>query len=703
MSMSMRAMARRADARAHARGSRLRLRLPALLALTLSFSVSAADSAAGEFAPTTTLDRVEVRAGNAPATVETLEEARERLDARAGGTGVVDGQRYRDGRVSTLADALGFATGVFIQPRFGAEEARMSIRGSGIQRTFHGRGIELLQDGSPLNLADGGFDFQAVEPLSARYIEVYRGANALEYGAATLGGAVNFVSPTGYDAAGAGLRAEVGSYGYARAQATLAGNDGVADGYLSASAFAQDGFREHARQETWRLFGNAGWRFGDTLDGRLYLTHVDTRSQLPGNLTLAQAMDDPRAANAGTVAGDQRRDFRLDRLGARLAWTPSDGSSLLLSAYLADKSLHHPIFQVIDQNSRDAGIDLRWRGEGELAGRRNVFVAGLALAQGHIDDDRHVNLGGHAGDRTNRLALRARNAKLYLENQAWLSERWAVSLGAQALRSTRRSRDRFVTSADESFDVDFRGVSPKLGLLFQGGSNSRLYANLSGSLEPPSFSEITGGPAATLVDEQRATTLELGWRTHRDDLDIDLSLYHARVRDELLSLADGNGNPLGTINADRTLHRGIEFGVDWRFAARLAWSMNVLVNDFRFDGDPVYGDNRLAGIPRQQLRGMLRWQVSDRMFLAPNVEWVPRGYHVDHANSFSAPGYHLLGLKLGGELGERCNWFVDARNLQDRKWIASTNVVADARGLDAANVLPGDGRSVYVGLEWRMR
>lgn len=94
---------------------------------------------------------------------------------------------------------LDFAPGVLIQSRFGAEEARLSIRGSGIQRTFHGRGLWLMQDGMPLNLADGGFDMQAVEPLSANHIEVYRGANALQvYGAATLGGAINFISNTGY-------------------------------------------------------------------------------------------------------------------------------------------------------------------------------------------------------------------------------------------------------------------------------------------------------------------------------------------------------------------------------------------------------------------------------------------------------------------------------------------------------------------------
>lgn len=693
MSMPSRATARRS-----------RLRAPVLLSLCIPFAAAASGAAPDDLAPPTTLDRVEVRGSTTPETVETLEEARARLDDRAGGTGVVDTEQYRDGRVSTLADALGYATGVFIQPRFGAEEARMSIRGSGIQRTFHGRGLELLQDGSPLNLADGSFDFQAVEPLSARYIEVYRGANALEYGAATLGGAVNFISPTGYDMPIATVRIEGGSYGYGRGQAALAANNGIADGYLSVSAFGQDGFRDHSQQETYRLFGNAGYRFGDTLDGRVYLTHVDTGSELPGNLTLAQAMDGPESANPGNLSGDQRRDFTLTRLGTRLAWVASAGGSLLLSAYVADKSLHHPIFQVLNQDSRDYGLDLRWRSEGELAGRRNVLVAGVTLAQGTVDDDRFANVGGDEGSRTNKLDLRARNTKLYIENQTWFDERWAVSLGAQGLKSTRRSHDLFIAAGgvDESFDVDFHGVSPKLGLLFQLDAASRFYANLSGSLEPPSFSEITGGPTATLVDEQRAKTAEIGFRTRRDDLTLDLSVYRARVEDELLALTDGNGNPLGTVNAKRTRHQGIEFGLGWQFAPALAWSVNYLLNDFRFDADAVYGDNRLAGIPRQHLRSAVRWQVNERFFVAPNVEWVPQGYHVDHANTFSAPGYHLLGLKVGGDLGQRCSWFVDARNLQDRKWIASTNVVADARGLDAANFLPGDGRSVYVGVEWRM-
>lgn len=655
--------------------------------------------------PATTLDTVEVQ-GVRPdlSTVDSLAQARDRLAERAGGTALVDADAYRGGRVGTLTDALGYAPGVFVQSRFGAEEARVSIRGSGLQRTFHGRGLEVLQDGSPLNLADGAFDMQAIEPLAARYIEVYRGANALEYGAATLGGAINFVSPTGHDAAPVDLRVESGSFGYLRGQAALAGRSGDADGYLSLTGSNQDGYRDHARQENYRLFGNAGYRFSDTLDGRVYLTHVDTRSELPGNLTLAQARSNPRAANAGNIALDQRRDFRLDRIAGKLGWTPAEGQSLTLSAYYADKSLHHPIFQVLEQDSRDAGIDARWRSEGELAGHRNLLVAGVAYAKGDIDDDRFANVGGKAGARTNRFDQRAANATAYVENQTWIDPQWVVSLGAQGLHSTRRSRDGFITGGrDESFDASYSGVSPKLGMRYLASESTQWFANVSRSLEPPSFGELTGGPGVTQVDEQKATTAEIGVRVQGEGVSVDAALYRARIDGELLALTDGNGNPLGTVNADRTIHQGLELGLEWRVATSWTFSANYLWNDFRFDRDPVYGDNELAGIPPQQLRATLRWSPGEWLYVAPNVEWVPQDYYIDHANTFRAPGYTLLGLRVGGSIAAQWSWFVDARNLADRTWISSTNVVANAMGQDQANMMPGDGRSVYVGVEWKLQ
>src|SRR5688572_8101495 len=114
----------------------------AILALAVS---AAAPVPAAEIA--TTLEPVIVKDSPDDAgslTQPGLRSARERLERVPGGANVVDSETYREGRASTLNDALRYSPGVFVQPRFGAEEARISIRGSGIQRTFHLRGIKIL-------------------------------------------------------------------------------------------------------------------------------------------------------------------------------------------------------------------------------------------------------------------------------------------------------------------------------------------------------------------------------------------------------------------------------------------------------------------------------------------------------------------------------------------------------------------------------
>ena len=154
---------------------------------------------------------VEASRDRATPTAPTPESSRKELAKTPGGTEVVEAERYLQGRASTVADTFALSPGVFAQSRFGSDEARLSIRGSGIQRTFHGRGIRVMQDGVPLNLADGGFDFQALDPLATSHIDVWRGANALAYGSSTLGGAINYHSRTGRTNPGIFSRLEAAS------------------------------------------------------------------------------------------------------------------------------------------------------------------------------------------------------------------------------------------------------------------------------------------------------------------------------------------------------------------------------------------------------------------------------------------------------------------------------------------------------------
>jgi len=87
----------------------------------------------------------------------------------------------------------------------------------------------------------------------------------------------------------------------------------------------------------------------------------------------------------------------------------------------------------------------------------------------------------------------------------------------------------------------------------------------------------------------------------------DVAFYHSWIHNELLDLNDALGNPLNTFNADQTLHQGLEAGFGISFGERFQLVQSYALNDFYFSGDPVYGHNRIAGIPEHLYRAELTY------------------------------------------------------------------------------------------------
>ncbi len=664
-------------------------------------------------------------------TVPTVAEAIEALSLRPGGAAVIDAEDYQRGRATTLKDALDYAPGVFVQPRFGAEESRISIRGSGIQRTFHGRGLKLMQDGVPLNLADGGFDFQAVEPLATQYIEVHRGGNALEYGATTLGGAVNFVSHTGRTAAPFQSRIEYGSFDSLRGQVSGASASDDSDAYFSLSHSSSEGFREHSAQSNQRLFANFGQILAPGVETRFHVTYARTDSELPGELTKAQMLANPTQGNPVQIASNWKRDFELFRIANRTVWELDEGR-FSVGAFWSHKDLDHPIFQVIDQNSNDFGLDFRYESDTDLFGRENHFVAGFAPTYGLVKDVRFVNVLGQRGALLSESHQTSLNADFYAQNVHYFAPTTALVLGAQLSHAVRDSEDRFPVPPDNSDRQDWTAFSPKVGLLWDIAPQTQVFANVSRSFEPPSFGELVnplgGGAGLVQLAAQTATTFEIGTRGRTDRVVWDLAWYCALIDDELLSYQILPGQ-FQTVNADKTIHQGIEAAFEIELASglfasgsgpaiapdgkgvaakapahtsgdRLVLRQHYLWNDFRFDGDPTFGDNRLPGIPEHYYRAELLYEHPNGLYFGPNVEWVPSGYSVDSAATEFADSYALLGFKIGYRSERGWSAFVEAKNLTDEIYAATTGVV-NTYVPGSAIYLPGDGRGIYAGLEWK--
>ena len=130
-----------------------------------------------------------------------MSAAEARLAQVPGGSNVVDMRRPLQGRVASNQDVLAYQPGVYAQSA-GNEGVKISIRGSGINRApgAHGSGVYTMFDGLPLT-GPGGTPYELFEPLWLSRAEVLRGANGFDQGALALGGAINYVTHTGYDAA----------------------------------------------------------------------------------------------------------------------------------------------------------------------------------------------------------------------------------------------------------------------------------------------------------------------------------------------------------------------------------------------------------------------------------------------------------------------------------------------------------------------
>ncbi len=623
--------------------------------------------------------------------------AEARVRQTPGGADVVTYQDYADKTVVSLRDTLAFSPGVYTQPRFG-QEVRISIRGSGLSRGFHMRGLTLLQDGVPINLADDNGDFQELEPIFFDHLEVYRGANALRFGSGTLGGAINGVTPTGDSARGVYARLDGGSYDFLRGLVSAGFGDDRASAWGAISADTGDGDRDHAKRSSVRANGNVKLKMSDQVTTRFYVSTNRIRQELPGALTEQVALTRPRTGN---FANDQQRDIDSIRLQNRTMIDMGD-TRLLVGAFLNSKDLFHPIFQVIDQKSTDFGGFARLEHEaGPFA-----FTLGGEIRRGTTRARQYVNVNGRRGRLTLDADQQARTANIYGEVRFRPVERLSLIVGGIYADGFRKRRVGFSATPTQDGRISFDQFSPKFGLLFEPSRDVQVYANYSRSAEFPGFGEVfqTVGTTSTFIGAirpQRAWTAEIGTRGVKGPLSWDISLYRATLKGELLqyNVNVNGGIPAATFNADRTLHQGVEAGLaleptDW-LRLRQMWQYS----DFRFRDDAVFRNNRLPVVPRHVLRSEVRLGT-DAMHLSPNLEWVPQGAFADYRNTKRTRGYALLGITAAASLTKGIDVFLDARNLTGKKAVGDISAVIQAAA-NSAIYYPVERRAIYGGVRAR--
>ncbi len=686
----------------------------------------------------------------------------EKLDALPGGVAFVSRDDFSDTGNLTVSKALRSVPGVVVQDFFGGnDQPRIQIRGSGLQQNPVERGILMLQNGLPLNRADGSYVVGFANPRQAESIEVYRGYMANRLGATVLGGALNFISPTGSTQPGAQLIASGGSFG----QVGFAGQAGFAkdnvDGLFQFDLSRRDGFRDYNSSGRTSVGFNVGATLSENVSTRLFAGYTDLGFDVAGPLTKEAMYADPRQVHAGpqviapgvavnpgpNVLRDRpRRDASQFLVGSRTTATfDAHIFDLVVGYTYTDDMFRFPISSgVRTTKGGDFTGVLRYAYKPDPASLLPLFEASAGYTIGSAERGNFINQAGAIGAKVGESELDATTMSLYSGFNIPVWDRLTLSPAISYAYATRDNRDTYglptrptiaynpanptmllpngaVPTQSTSYTRRYDGWSPSLGLTYRPDAVQTLFAAVSHSFEPPTHDDLLATvngtlnsspgrpnpaspafPAAAFVTPdlkaQTATTVEGGSRGRADRFSWDAVVYYSWVDNELLSLRDETGASLGAINADKTTHFGVELGLGARLTEQISARLAYTYQDFRFDNDPIRGNNRLAGAPRHLLTATLQYQVTEAWKLQGTVRWVPEKMPVDNMNTLYANPYAVVDLRSEYKINDTFTVFGEITNLFDEVYASSTLIVDQARP-DQAAFLPGDGRGFYAGVK----
>ncbi|MGZ4969316.1 MAG: TonB-dependent receptor family protein [Methylobacter sp.] len=727
-----------------------RLSSPLLMCFLLFFS--SASAMAAEPPKTLNADKKKDKS-QSPVVLNTM-EVREKSDRKLsaasaevalspGGVSLVNINDLHDRNVSSVADFFRYVPGVWAVSQSGNDEVFITSRGSNLDaNNFAGSGVKLLQDGLPVTAADGNNHNRMIDPLASSFAIVARGGNAFKYGASTLGGAVDFTSPTAHDSPSARLALSGGSFGQFLGRGTVSKvfNDRF-DGLLTVEGKEWDGFRDHNKQDRFGLYSNFGWQISDSVVNRTFVSYIKNNQQLPGQLTRAQFNANPYQASTQAIGGNYQLNTETERVANKTTWTIDDKSALDIGFSFENQQLYHPIVDkvmlpnvnggmndmfslLVDSNQQDWGTSARYN----LRLDSHELLLGLNFGTNSDKGGNYTNNGGVRGPMTNRITKKADNIEIFAQDHWHITDKWTLTPALQGVFAHREVDNRrlpipqdlqanFLFAPTPNFYAqggnpsnDYAGINPSLGLMYNLTKTAGLYGNVSRLYAPPTnyniSDNITAGSGTTNLKAMEGTSVEIGTRGNQrlgslNTVMWDLALYYSWLNNEILSVTPPGGSAIAS-NFDNTIHAGVEgliggsFALDGKGAHTIKPMLNFTINDFSFDNDRTYASNALPAAPKYFLKGEALYHHASGYFIGPTFDVAGKRWG-DYANTYKIDSYGLLGMRTGWS-NDHYKVFFEGRNLLDTKYVANTNIMNTATANDAM-LNAGAPLSFYGGIE----
>ncbi|MFB6329091.1 TonB-dependent receptor family protein [Acinetobacter variabilis] len=675
------------------------------------------------------------------------------LASVSGGTNFISDQQLEHQRLGTTADVFRLQPGIYAQSP-GNEGAKISIRGSGINRTSgaHASGTYVMIDDIPFT-GPGGTAYELLEPWWIDHVGVYRGANGLKQGGLSLGGTVNYKSKTGAEQNGSELKYETGSHGYQKYQFSTGRQLDKLDYYLAVTGSQFDGIQDHAEGDGKGLAFNLGYQISPDIETRFYARYRESKHLTPGRITQEQLKNNPEAADTNFVTIDAKRiQPGSTWLANTTTWNLQDDAKLTgsLAYHHYPLDLRESTYRTnVDYEDISARIQYEkpyqlfgLEHQGRVAFRSTTHRPNSGVTES-LRTDRVINGDEYpAGTVTRRYTYRGSDNVLQFDQETTLNDQFKLDLGLAAVYTHRESEvthANIIHDPNLGPDVDPKvsryewNFVPRLGLTYQPNDSVQWFANLSRSIEPahpwamawssPYYYSKDSGAASNRVrapiylDTQTANSFELGGLGQSGFGDWALSYYYSKIKKELLSSEMiknyGNDSDSNTseerisveANATPTIHQGVELSLDTPLYASQQGELRLrqayTLSDFQYKNDPLFGKNQLPGIPKHLYQAQLSYALNNGFYVGLNTEYASKMAH-DYANSRFSDDYQIWGIDLG-YVPEDQSWsaWVNFKNITDEKYAAVVIPGLNDNGKDEARSSPGEGFSTYAGVSFK--
>ncbi|MBW8360641.1 MAG: TonB-dependent receptor plug domain-containing protein [Kaistella sp.] len=507
---------------------------------------------------------------------------------------------------------------------------RLSVRGSTLRSPFGVRNVKVYLDDFTLTDATGNTYLNIIDPEIISEMEIYKGPEGGDFGAATGGTAL--LKTNNREMKSFGLSG--GSYEHFKGKFHYAEN--LKNHFFQAysSYETTDSYRTQAALERKFVFLNDLFTYSENSQMQMMLLFTDLHYETPGGLTFEQMKADPRQARPGTrtlpSAEEQKAGIYNKTVFAGLSnFFSFDENFSHFMAVQGSYTDFRNSFITNYEKRFENNFAVRTHFNFEKNFEKSYYQTRLGF-EGASSKGIIRNFDNNSGNPTNPQNfddISTKSSFFFLSQKAEYGGRLFIDISGSL--NLMNYRWESILPQQENGARKFRNdFLPGFGISYLLGNGSTIRGKLSKGNSAPTTEEIRSSAQEinTGLNPEYGWNTELGLRKQWGNfLFTEVSLFDFQLKNAIVRRENENGEEY-FVNAGETVQRGIEFIVESRKldlrspifnSVKLYFSGNFY--DFTFKNyvkaGADFSGNRLTGVPSVSLQSLVNLEFFNKLYV----------------------------------------------------------------------------------------